>query len=349
MNEIWHSANDRQLNDREQEILARIVQLYVLKATPIGSRALAKFIENDMKLSPATLRNVMADLEELEYISHPHTSAGRVPTDKGYRFYVDSIKGFTSIPDYDFNQVKQNISGQDSESIYKDVSKVLGMLSKFIGLVKIPGIIDCSVQKIEIIPLSSTRIVVLIALDSNVVKTISLEANVDIDINLLGEVTRFLNDRISGRPLNFVRENFTEMIKEFDKKDTPIVRLFIDSLDKMFEQRSNYDRIVMAGTQNLLEYPEFEDVEKVRSVIELIENEDMIIHLLDQVEEPNGIKVLIGRELQNDILNDYSLVLTSYQMGSASGSIGLIGPKRMNYPRMISLVKAVADLLSKPS
>ncbi len=349
MNEIWHSANDRQLNDREQEILARIVQLYVLKATPVGSRALAKFIENDMKLSPATLRNVMSDLEELEYISHPHTSAGRVPTDKGYRFYVDSIKGFTSIPDYDFNKVKQNISGQDSESIYKDVSKVLGMLSKFIGLVKIPGIIDCSVQKIEIIPLSSTRIIVLIALDSNVVKTISLEANVDIDINLLGEVTRFLNDRISGRPLNFVRENFTEMIKEFDKKDTPIVRLFIDSLDKMLEQRSNYDRIVMAGTQNLLEYPEFEDVEKVRSVIELIENEDMIIHLLDQVEEPNGIKVLIGRELQNDILNDYSLVLTSYQMGSASGSIGLIGPKRMNYPRMISLVKAVADLLSKPS
>ncbi len=349
MNEIWHSANDRQLNDREQEILARIVQLYVLKATPVGSRALAKYIENDMKLSPATLRNVMADLEELEYISHPHTSAGRVPTDKGYRFYVDSIKGFTSIPDYDFNKVKQNISGQDSESIYKDVSKVLGMLSKFIGLVKIPGIIDCSVQKIEIIPLSSTRIIVLIALDSNVVKTISLEANVDIDVNLLGEVTRFLNDRISGRPLNFVRENFTEMIRDFEKKDTPIVRLFIDSLDKMLEQRSNYDRIVMAGTQNLLEYPEFEDVEKVRSVIELIENEDMIIHLLDQVEEPNGIKVLIGRELQNDILNDYSLVLTSYQMGSASGSIGLIGPKRMNYPRMISLVKAVADLLSKPS
>ena len=349
IDDILRGDADRELNDREKEILRKIIQLYILKASPIGSRTLAKYIEQDFRLSPATIRNVMADLEELEYISHPHTSAGRIPTDKGYRFYVDSLNGIVNLNENDIISAASGLATGDSETVLRGASRLLGMLSKYLGWVKIPNIIECCVQKIEIIPISSSRIVVVIALDSNIVRTVSLEADFELDSRFIRDITQFINDKISGRTLSFIKDNFADMIKDFSGSDMPVLRLFTESLDKIFADQSAQDRVLMAGTQNLLGHPEFETPESVRSVIELVENEDIVIHLLDKIEDPQGIKVLIGHEMQNDIMNDYSLVLTNYSIGSAIGTIGLIGPKRMNYPKMISIVKTVADLLSKPS
>lgn len=346
VDEILFGSCDRDLSDRESEILRRIIQLYILKAVPVGSRTLAKYIEQEVKLSPASLRNIMSDLEELDYISHPHTSAGRIPTDKGYRFYVDTINDLASLHFPDVSDVKTSLDSSQPDSILKDASKMLGMMSKYIGLVRIPLITDFIVQKIELIPITSTRILVVIALNSNLVRTVSLEGNFEINSKYLSEISSYINDKISGKPLGFLKESFKDLISEFDKKDAPIVRLFTESLDKIFSRENTEDKIILAGTQNLLEHPEFDEPGRFKSVIELIENEDVIIHLLEQNEEPSGIKVLIGREMQNDILDDYSLVLSSYQIGSAKGSIGLIGPKRMNYPKMIRIVKSVAESLS---
>ncbi|TAL67069.1 MAG: heat-inducible transcription repressor HrcA [Bacteroidetes bacterium] len=343
---ISDDSFNRELTSRERDILRSIIHLYILKAVPIGSRHLAKYLEREMKLSPATVRNVMSDLEEMQFISHPHTSAGRIPTDKGYRFYVDSLMDIEKLSGRDILTLKKNLSTSASESVLKDASRLLGMISRYLGIVEIPHLTELIVLKIELIALSSNKILVVLALDSNIVRTVTLESDIHIDLKHLDEITSYINEKISGKTLKFIRDNFFEMVSELGNTDTPLVRLFLGSIDKIFESQSTTDRLHIAGTQNLLKNPEFEDLDKVRGVIELVENEEIIVHLLDKYEETNGVKVLIGKEIHTEPLNDYSMIVTNYRIGSASGAIGLIGPKRMHYSRMISLVQYVSELIS---
>ena len=343
----------RQLNGREQEILRSIVSLYILKANPVGSRPLSKFLQGQLNLSPASIRNVMSDLEDMDYRSHPHTSAGRVPTDKGYRFYVDNLmkaKANQNIEsESEIENALLNFSSmkEDSEEILKEASRVLGTLSKYLAVVRIPQFSDLFVQKIELIPISSNKVLTVIALESNIVRTVTLESDFQIETKYLQKINSFINEKVSGRSLRFIKDNFINLISDINIEGTPIVRLFIDSLDKIFLNPKS-EKLVTAGTQNLLQHPEFEDITKVKSIIELVENENIIIHLLDNLEVVNNnLQVLIGAEMENNILDDYSVVVSSYRIGSASGSIGLIGPKRMNYPKMMGIVSKVADILSK--
>ncbi|MGA2297262.1 MAG: heat-inducible transcriptional repressor HrcA [FCB group bacterium] len=347
---ISNDSEARKLNEREKYILRTIIQLYILKAAPIGSRHLAKYLERELKLSPATIRNVMADLEEKDFISHPHTSAGRVPTDKGYRFYVDSIPTGDDLSEPDLLTLKNELSVSSNETVLKDASRLLGMLSRYLGIVKIPHLSDLIVQKIELISLSSNKLLVVIALASNIVRTVTLEAEFEIDYKYLEDISSYINEKISNKPLKYLKDNFPTMLNDMDIRNYPLVRLFVNSIDKIFDTRNVGDRIHIAGAPNLLNNPEFDDLGKAKGIIELIENEDIIIHLLDQYEyTEGGIKVIIGKEMQNELLEDYSLIVSSYNIGSASGSIGLIGPKRMQYSKMISLVDHVADYISHHS
>jgi len=338
------------LTEREELILRTIIQSYVLTANPVGSQVLAKILEADVKLSSATVRNVMANLEEMGYITHPHTSAGRIPTDKGYRTYVDSLSNHRVFNLADDSVAIHQLASANKESALRDASKILGVLSHVLGVVQIPSVGDLHVQKIELIALSSTRILVVIAFDSDVVRTITLESSFDIDHSRLDDISRFIHERISGRTLRYVREHFSGIIQEssvsMHDTESPLLRLFIDSVDTLFTQHSA-ERVHVAGAQHLLQQPEFGSPEKMRGVIELIENEDVIIHLLEQSEVPDGgVRVSIGAELNNESLDDYSLVSAHYTIAGARCSVGLIGPKRMNYTKMIALVGNVAGILS---
>lgn len=335
------------LNDREQEILRSIVNLYILKAVPVGSRKLSKFLEGKLSLSPASLRNIMSDLEELDYINHPHTSAGRIPTDKGYRFYVDSLKIIEDLTSSEISEVqKLSKMNELSDQILKDASKLLGSLSKYLSIVSIPKLIDVLVRKIELIALSSNRLLVILELESNIIRTVTLEADFGIDDKNINTLKNYLNDRVSGKSLGYIRDNFNKIVIDFDAQNSPMIRLFLDFADKIFKDEAAQDKILTSGTQNLISYPEFEDLSKVRSIIELVENKDMVIHLLDEQLNTDGTKVLIGSESGNELLEDYSIVLSRYRIGSAMGSIGLIGPKRMNYAKMLALVNQVSSILS---
>lgn len=340
-NKIQH-----ELNDREREILRQIVQLYILNAVPVGSRYLSKFIQDELKLSPATLRNIMSDLEDLEYISHPHTSAGRIPTDKGYRFYVDTISKFEKLNKKEILSVNDSLTHAGNDAVFKNASKILGLLSRYLGIVQFPNIRDLTVQKIELIELSSTKILVVVALESNIIRTVTIEADFENDIKNLDEISRSLNEKISGKNLNYIRDNFSDIINDFTLRHTPLIRLFTDSVDKIFARESSGDKVAITGTHHLLDYPEFENPNKVRGVIELVENEDIIIHLFEQFDESDKVQVYIGKEINNNILQEYSLIKSTYKVGTACGSIGLIGPKRMNYAKMISIVQYVTDILS---
>ena len=342
--------NERhQLSEREREILTKIIHLYILNASPVGSRNLSRYFDSTYRLSPATIRNVMADLEEMDYISHPHTSAGRVPTDKGYRFYVDSLNMSDNLTENEISTLHKRLTQSLSpEEVLKDASKVLGLLSNYLGVVAFPHLTEFVIQKIELIALSSSRLLVVIALESNIVRTVTLEAEFDINQRHLEDIATFINEKMTGKTLGFVKDNFGAIINDYRRQDAPLIRLFIDSVDRIFDRNSNIEKVHVAGAHNLLEYSDSEDLMRVKGIIELVENEDMIIHLLDKIEDSeNGIKVLIGNEIDNAILRDYSMVVSKYRIGGAgSGSIGIIGPKRMNYSRMIALVSRITEDLS---
>ena len=336
------------LNDREQKILRSIVNLYILKAIPVGSRKLSKFLEGKLSLSPATMRNIMADLEELNYINHPHTSAGRVPTDKGYRFYVDSMKSIENLTTSEINEVnKLGKINELSDQVLKEASKLLGSLSNYLSIVSIPKLINLVVRKIELIALSSNRLLIVLELESNIVRTVTLESDFGISENNLNSIKSYLNDRISGKTLGYIRDNFSKIVIDYSENNSSMLRLFIDFADRIFKDDISHDKVHTSGTHNLISYPEFEDLTKVRSIIELVENKDMVVHLLDEQNSSDGTKVLIGSESGNELLEDYSIILSRYRVGSAMGSIGLIGPKRMNYAKMFALVDTIGNILSQ--
>jgi len=352
-----------ELNSRQQEILNSIINLYILKAVPIGSRPLSKHIEGKLNLSPATIRNVMADLEDMNYIAHPHTSAGRVPTDKGYRYYVDSLFNMDlnnnktqteNVWAYDNSELLnlENLKN-DGDTIFREASKIIGMMSKFLAIVTFPDIYELIVEKIELIQLSSTKILVVTALNSNIVRTVTMENNIELNSKNIELIKILINERVQGRTLQFIKDNFFDLVKDVDSENAPIIRLFIDSLDLLFEKYKTNEKVITTGTQNLLDYPESINTEKLKSVIELVENDNIIIHLLDNNIENLGTnndnlqtKVLIGKEIKNDIFEDYSLVISPYHYGNAIGTIGVIGPKRMNYQKMISLINTVSNVIS---
>ena len=335
------------LNDREQEILRSIVNLYILKAVPVGSRKLSKYIEEKLALSPASLRNVMSDLEESNYIYHPHTSAGRVPTDKGYRFYVDSLNIIENLSHTELSEVeKLKHNNEISDSLLKEASILLGSLSNYLSIVSVPKLTDVIIHKIELISLSSERLLVVLALESNIIRTITLEIDFHFSIKNLQNLTEYLNSRISGKSISFIRENFPQIVNDYSDSDSKIIRLFIDFADKIFKDESSADKILTSGTKNLISLPDFEGIDKIKSVIELVENKDIVIHLLDEQLEKDGTKVFIGSETGNELLEDYSIILSKYKVGNVSGSIGLIGPKRMNYSKMLSLVDTIGNILS---
>lgn len=289
----------------------------------------------------------MADLEEMEYISHPHTSAGRVPTDKGYRVYVDLLMNLEKLAPKEKRKVEQELMKTSPEQVLKEAPKVLGMISHYLGLVELPNISDLIVQKIDLVLLSTNRLLVVIALNSNIIRTVTLEISFELDLKNIDDIVRYINEKISGKTLQYVRDNFTHLVKDINSEEVPLVRLFIDSVDKLFKEQNAKERIHIAGTQNLLYYPEFEDVEKARGVIELFHNEDIVIHILDKYETTDkDYKVLIGKEMESEMLENYSLIVSNYKIGSTKGAIGLIGPRRMNYSKMVTLVQYVSEVIS---
>lgn len=335
---------ERELTDREKTILRAVIQLFILNASPIGSRMLSRYVEQELKLSAATIRNVMSDLEDLGYITHPHTSAGRMPTDKGYRLYVDSLMQYESISTGDQKLVDELVT-RPRDTILKDASRILGMLAKALAIVKVPRFSDIVVRRIDLFPLSSEKYLVVLALESDLVKTVTLETPSQLTNADLNTVVRFLNERLSGKSLRVVGDILSDIPIDVTESDKLLLRLFVEQADKLTLTDDAAD-VHVAGAPHLLQHPEFENPDRMRSVIELMENEDVIIHVVDTAPSVEGVTVRIGNELQHDQFSDYSLIATTYRLGTTSGSIALIGPKRMHYSRLMALVQTVGSVLS---
>ncbi len=338
-------AQSHGLNERELIILRAIVHLYVLHAIPVGSRVLSKYLERESPLSPATIRNVMSDLEERDFITHPHTSAGRIPTDKGYRLYVDALMEQVHPSKEETKRLVSDLALSPRDTLMRDASRLLGSLSHNLALVQLPQLANILVRKVEMFLVSSDKILVVLALESDIIQTLTIETHMSADSRSIEDVSRLINERIVDKPLSTIHLLFPEVLQESDQSLPMLVRLFVDHVGKL--TMTGPTTVHMAGRTNLISHPEFEDPERLRSVIELVENEDVIIHVLGNSPADDVVQVRIGNELDNSTMLDYSMVSTTYRVGSAVGSVGLIGPKRMQYSRMMNLVQMVSIALSK--
>jgi len=336
-----------ELTDREKTVLHYVVRDFIETATPVGSRYISRSHGDVLGLSPASIRNVMSDLEYLGFINHPHTSAGRVPTDRGYRFYLDSLMKAEGPSDQEMETIRQNLGAAEGmEVLLRETSRLLGRITRQLFIVTAPHINSGVLEKLELIPIVSNRVMVIISIKAGLVRTIMMEVAGVIPREKLEELARFLNDRLSGLTLQQIRETFRDRVKDSRHEETGLIRLFIDSVDKLFAPDAP-EKLHIGGTEKLIEQPEFVNPEDFRGVIELINDEDMMIHLLQKCEgRPNEVSVRVGEEMNDEKLRHFSLITTAYTMGDVTGSVGVMGPTRMPYARVIPLVDYVARLIS---
>jgi heat-inducible transcriptional repressor len=344
----YQSRGNPELTEREELVLRYIVQHYILTADPVGSRYLSKHL-NEESLSAATIRNVMADLEEKGFISHPHTSAGRMPTDRGYRFYVDELMRIETLTQAERSVIRKNINPTaPAPVLLKETSRLLGAISQQLGIVTAPEILESILERLEIVPLASMRLLVVLSLQAGLVRTITLEVHEQVERDQIESIVQVLNERLAGHTLKEIRGSYRDRLSDVAGENAhALVRLFVESADRIFADNEGVERVHISPTQNIFRHPEFASPERLRGIVELIENEEIIIHLLEgHGGETTSVEITIGGELGDERMADYSLITTRYRLGDTTGTIGLIGPKRMNYSKMITVVEYVAKTLT---
>jgi len=334
-----------ELTQRQKNVLRSIVRCFIESAEPVGSEQLARRFFAD--LSPATIRNVMAELNVRGYIEQPHTSAGRVPTDKGYREYVDNLMQPRKLSKAEKETIEKHIAvTKDAEEVLQASSRILSNISHQLSVVSEPYTSTGVLKRVELVSLSSSRVLAILTMKSGLVKTITMEVQGEVPPQHLENVSAILNQRMTGLTLKEIRETFTERVKDLPFEDTGLIRLLIYSSRRLFEDIPEHKKLYISGTKNILDQPEFKNAEYLRNIFEILDNEELIVHVLEQ-HPAEGVSVTIGSELRDKNLEQYSLVVSTYRMGDVCGTIGLLGPKRMNYAKAIPLVEFTAQAISR--
>lgn len=336
----------QELTNREKIILRYIIEDFIETANPVGSRYISK--KTKINLSPATIRNVMSDLEELFYITHPHTSGGRVPTDKGYRYFVNELMDVEPLKPSDKAKIKKAIEETEAggDEVFKETSKILGKLTKEISVVSQPYFSKGVLEKLELVSLSSTKILVVVSIKSGLVRTLLFDVDSEISRDKLDKITRLLNEKLSGLTLKEIRSTYKDRIGGLKHEETEVLKVFVDSIDKIFQDEIEGMTLYFGGTVEILSQPEFGKTEDYKNLIELTDDKHVVVHVLNNIpDDINNVNISIGGENKDDKLKNYSIVSTTYSIGDANGKIALIGPKRMNYSKLISLLNYTSELI----
>jgi len=328
------------LTERENQILGHIVESYIDTAIPVGSRFLAK--RYDLGISAATIRNVMNDLEERGYLSQPHVSAGRLPTDKGYRFYVDAL-AVPALNPSEQQFISANINYEVAlPELFETSSQILGKISSQLGVVLEPKLYKAIFQKMELVPISEKRIMAVISIKSGFVKTIILEVESELSRQQLESTSWFINERLSGLSLEEIKNSIDKRLQE--EKDNMVVDLIIHSSYKIFKLEDPKN-LHLCGTHNIMSNPEFSDRELAVKILEVIESKQEILNHFEQVDD-DKVSIKIGRENKEHHLQTCSIISVKYQSGNVYGTLGVVGPTRMQYTKIIALVEYMKRVLT---
>jgi len=339
------------LSKRERRVLEAVIQTYVLTAEPAGSRTLSRRF--GLGVSPATIRNTMSDLEEKGFLFHPHTSAGRVPTNKAYRAYVDAILGDppAAVRSTDRDRLAEAISAEDSpiETVLRRAALGLGVLTQELGVALGPRITRAILRSLDLVRVNSERLLMVLALEGGAVRTVFVEVSGSIAESALGEVTKVLNERLAGLTLEEIRSSLGVRLRDSASGDArELLNVFVQEAESLFDEQIpvGQERVLLGQPSVLAEQPEFAEAVRMRRLLELTERPEALAEVLRKRGETAGISITIGAEHDDERLRDFTVVTAEYNTPSLSGVIGVIGPTRMPYDKVISLVNHTSRLLS---
>ena len=344
-------SHDDSLSDRARHLLRVLVESYIREGQPVGSRSLSR--DSGLNLSAATVRNVMADLEEYGFVTSPHTSAGRVPTDKGYRFFVDTLlkQGSTGSAEAVMDELQQGLEQQDDrdpKALVAVASRVLSSLTHLAGVVTIPRQPHQALSQIEFLPLSENRVLAVMVVNGRDVQNRIVQLERYYSAEELRRAANFLNLQFGGKELSQVRSDIVAELAQTTETLSQLMRDAIRVAQQVVGEgrRQGEPEYVIAGETNLMEFAELSNVDKLRRLFEAFTAKRDILHLLDQSLGAEGVQIFIGQESGYQILDDISLVTAPYALDNETvGVLGVIGPTRMAYDRVIPIVDVTARLL----
>jgi heat-inducible transcriptional repressor len=334
-------------NDRAQHLLRVLIQRYIRDGQPVGSRTLSR--DSAVDLSPATIRNVMADLEEMGLVSAPHTSAGRVPTAKGYRLFVDTLVRYRPPKEYDIDKLRRQIRSKvdDSDALVSAVSSMLSDITSLAGIVTVPRGRHASLRQIEFLPLSENRILAIMVINDREVQNRILYTDREYSPSDLQQAANFINEHYAGVELLAIRDRLLEDLQATRDSMNQAMHDIIAVAQSAMEQPTDTDsKFVLAGETNLMDFAELSDIDKLRRLFEAFSRKRLILDLLDRSIHADGVQVFIGEESGFRILDDCSVVTAPYRLDDDTiGVLGVIGPTRMAYDRVVPIVDITARLL----
>jgi heat-inducible transcriptional repressor len=347
------------LDSRAEVLLAALIKEHLVTGEAVGSRVLSDRFSHGYGWSPATIRNVMAELEDAGLVDQPHTSAGRVPTDKGYRYYVDNMLGEARLSRTDLKAIDQFFSANDMDGgsspdrLMETASHVLSALSQNVGIVVSPSLADNRLNHIEFVLLPDKRILVVLVSTANIIHNKVIRTSDELSQDDLDRTARYLNTEFSGKSLLSIRAEIVELMKEEKALYDRLLQNAILLCERSLEgEEASGGEVYVDGTSNILTKPDFVDIERMRDLFRTFEEKSRLIKILnecvhDAANYPGDVHVVIGREHPATSMRNCALITAPYRIGSndSVGTLGVVGPMRIEYARIMAMVNYMARLI----
>jgi heat-inducible transcriptional repressor len=337
---------DISLNDRSHHLFKTLVERYIADGQPVGSRTLAR--DANLDISSATIRNVMADLEDLGLIESPHTSAGRIPTELGYRFFVDQVVTYRDLSSMEVDKIGKDIEKEDDiEILMNKTSQMLSELTKLAGLVMVPVKKKRALRQVEFLSLNDNRVLVILVTNDREVENRIIKTNRVYGQSELTQAANYLSSAFAGSDIDAVKKRLIGEMETTRAELDQLMGLVVEISEKAFVGSSLGNDYVLAGQTNLMEIDELSDLERLRTLFDAFTQKGDILHLLDQAVNASGVQIFIGEESGYKAFDQCSIVTSTYaDEHKTLGVLGVIGPTRMQYERVIPIVDLTAKMFS---
>lgn len=332
-----------ELTDREQRVLEAVIRSYVDTAEPAGSRTIAKTFK--LGISAATIRNTMSDLQDWGYLYHPHASAGRIPTDLAYRFYVDGVMKGGGIEPSEQDMIHRQLQAHTAiDTILESAAEVLGVLTQELGVAK-PSFDEAVLEQLQLLHVSSERILMVLVLRGTAARTIFIEVENELPSEAIESVARVLNQRLAGLSLGEIKRSVRERLQEATGDDNrALINIFVEEAEDLFT--IDGDEVVLGSAQRLADQPEFSSKRRMRELLELTEAPALLQSIFKE-RKKSGLTITIGGENLNPRFAGFTIVTSTYSRGSLRGVLGVIGPTRMPYDKVVPLVEYTSRLVNQ--
>jgi heat-inducible transcriptional repressor len=347
----WDEGSD--LTERERRVLEAVVRTYVETAEPAGSRTVVRRYE--LGVSPATVRNTMSDLEAKGYLFHPHASAGRVPTDLAYRMFVNHLMQPAALTELEKERVRAELGGIGAsavERLVRQATRALGLLSQELGVAAAPRLQQAILDRLDLVRISASKVLLVAQVRSGVVRTVFVDLPCEVPDDTLITLALLLNERLGGLTLQEIRETVADRMRDAAPGDDPaaeeILNIFMQSGPEIFDWPEVEAAEIHLGDASVLaSQPEFTSGERLKGLLELTEQRELLAHVLGDRSHPTGLHITIGGENPTEELSQFTLVTGEYRVGGLKGVIGVIGPTRMPYEKVVAIVEYTSSLVNR--